>query len=233
MDRSLEVNEIISYWEMCEAESHRQLQRGMYFELEPTHSVLLMSIKPNAPYADRISDDGMTIYYEGHDATGDQSKELDQPGQNTSGTFTQNGLFANAAKEGKNTGIYRLVRIYEKIKDGIWNYRGLFELNDYNYVDRDGRKVFEFVLIITDQNLLTSPSRRQPFDIEQIRQIPGSIKVEVYKRDKGQCVKCGSTDNLHFDHILPFSLGGTSLKTKNIQLLCARHNLQKSNSLVK
>lgn len=233
MDRSLEINEIISYWQMCEAEGHRQLQRGMYFELEPTHSVLLMSIKPNAPYADRISDDGMTIYYEGHDATGDREKKYDQPEQNPSGSLTQNGLFAQAAKKGKSSGNYRLVRVYEKIKDGIWNYRGLFELKDYSYQVRDGRKVFEFVLTIADQNLLTLPVHRHSFDIEQVRQIPGSIKVEVYKRDKGQCVKCGSTDNLHFDHILPFSLGGTSLKTKNIQLLCARHNLEKSNSLLK
>jgi 5-methylcytosine-specific restriction endonuclease McrA len=31
-----------------------------------------------------------------------------------------------------------------------------------------------------------------------------------------------------FDHILPLSKGGTSLKAENIQLLCARHNLSKS-----
>ena len=37
-----------------------------------------------------------------------------------------------------------------------------------------------------------------------------------------------STNNLHFDHILPFSKGGTCLKGKNIQLLSARHNLEKS-----
>lgn len=233
MDRSLEVNEIISYWEMCEAEGHRQLQRGMYYKLEPTHSVLLMSIKSNAPYADRISDDGMTIYYEGHDATGDKYKELDQPEKNPSGSLTQNGLFEKAASYGKKTGIFELVRIYEKIKNGIWNYRGLFELRDHQIVERGGRKVFEFVLTITDQDLLTSQGHKHPIDIEQTRQIPGNVKVEVYKRDKGECVKCGSKDNLHFDHVLPFSLGGTSLKTKNIQLLCARHNLEKSNSLLK
>lgn len=41
-----------------------------------------------------------------------------------------------------------------------------------------------------------------------------------------------SKDNLHFDHILPFSKGGTSLKSENIQLLCARHNLQKSDKII-
>jgi 5-methylcytosine-specific restriction endonuclease McrA len=40
-------------------------------------------------------------------------------------------------------------------------------------------------------------------------------------------VKCGSDDNLHFDHIIPWSRGGTSLTAQNVQLLCARHNLEK------
>ena len=48
----------------------------------------------------------------------------------------------------------------------------------------------------------------------------------------GRCVQCGSTDNLHFDHILPFSKGGTSLKAENIQLLCARYNLKKSDKIM-
>ncbi|MGP0594802.1 HNH endonuclease [Nitrospira sp. T9] len=30
------------------------------------------------------------------------------------------------------------------------------------------------------------------------------------------------------DHIVPYSKGGTSLKVENIQLLCARHNIEKS-----
>ena len=68
-------------------------------------------------------------------------------------------------------------------------------------------------------------------DLEHNRLIPTSVKLEVWKRDKGQCVKCGSKDNLHFDHILPFSKGGTSLKAENIQLLCARHNLQKNDKI--
>lgn len=49
--------------------------------------------------------------------------------------------------------------------------------------------------------------------------------------DDGRCVQCGSSDNLHFDHIVPFSRGGTSLLPENIQLLCARHNLAKSNRI--
>lgn len=55
--------------------------------------------------------------------------------------------------------------------------------------------------------------------------------AEVYKRDRGRCVKCSSNQNLHFDHVLPYSLGGTSKDASNIRLLCARHNLEKGSKL--
>lgn len=231
----LEVNQIISYREMCNIENQEQLQRGMNFDMGGSYSVLLMSVKPNAPYADRISEDGLTIYYEGHDVPGDKNKELDQPPVNPSGTLTQNGLFQQGVDLAKKTGNWPLVRIYEKVKMGIWTYRGLFELKDYGYIERGGRRVFEFVLTITEQNLESAQKHKEHkiIDLEQTRQIPGKIKLAVYKRDKGQCTKCGSKDNLHFDHVLPYSKGGTSLKDENIQLLCARHNLEKSASLEK
>ena len=63
--------------------------------------------------------------------------------------------------------------------------------------------------------------------LEHTRLIPSAVKLEVWQRDKGRCCLCGSVDNLHFDHDLPFSKGGTSLSAKNIRLLCHRHNLQK------
>ena len=61
--------------------------------------------------------------------------------------------------------------------------------------------------------------------------IPSDVKLAVCKRDGGKCVRCGSTDNLHFDHVLPFSKGGSSLLEENVQLLCARHNLEKSDRI--
>jgi 5-methylcytosine-specific restriction endonuclease McrA len=57
------------------------------------------------------------------------------------------------------------------------------------------------------------------------------VKLEVWKRDDGKCVVCGASDELHFDHDVPFSLGGTSISAANVQLLCARHNLEKHDSI--
>ena len=45
-------NEVISYLEMCQREGS-QLQKGMNFRLGDDHSVVLMSVRPNAPYQDR------------------------------------------------------------------------------------------------------------------------------------------------------------------------------------
>lgn len=225
---SFDVNQIVSYREMCNAEDQEQLQRGMNFGIGGNYSVVLMSVKPNAPYADRISEDGMTIFYEGHDVPGDKNKEMDQPDTYPSGSLTQNGQFQESIKQGKETGIPPLVKVYEKLQMGIWTYRGLFEMIDCQFIERNGRKVFEYTFTITDQDVEHAATSNKHMDIEQTRQIPGKVKLEAYKRDKGVCVKCGSKDNLHFDHILPYSKGGTSLKVENIQLLCARHNLQKS-----
>jgi hypothetical protein len=230
---AFDVNQIISYREMCNEEDQEQLQRGMNFEIGDGYSVVLMSIKPNAPYADRISDDGLTIYYEGHDVPGDRLKSEDQPYANPSGLLTQNGFFCKAIDSARQTGDYPLVKVYEKLQMGIWTYRGLFEMKDYSIVERGGRKVFEFVFTVTEQKLEDAEKHRQEksIDLEQTRQIPGKVKLAVFKRDGGVCVKCGAVDNLHFDHILPYSKGGTSLKEENIQLLCARHNLEKSAKL--
>jgi 5-methylcytosine-specific restriction endonuclease McrA len=54
------------------------------------------------------------------------------------------------------------------------------------------------------------------------------VKQAVYKRDRGRCVLCGASDQLHFDHDYPYSKGGTSATPDNVRILCARHNLEKS-----
>ena len=125
-----------------------------------------------------------------------------------------------------------MINVYEKIKKGIWVYNGVFELIDA-WIEKSGRRnVFKFKLHLTDKTIDQKEKRVKDLEgLDHNRVIPTSVKLEVWKRDKGQCIQCGSTDNLHFDHILPYSKGGTSLKADNIQLLCARHNLQKSDKI--
>jgi hypothetical protein len=229
----IEPGSVISYLEMCREEGVN-LQRGMNYKLKGRFSTILMSIRPGAPYADRIEDEGKTLIYEGHDIAskrnGPNPKSIDQPYKNPSGSLTQNGLFFEAAmafKEGEREP--ELVKVYEKIKSGIWAYNGIFQLIDAWKEISNARKVFKFKLVLFKG--FDYEGKREMDDIEHTRLIPTSVKLEVWKRDRGRCVICGSTDNLHFDHIIPYSKGGSSLVAENIQLLCARHNLEKRNKI--
>ena len=51
----------------------------------------------------------------------------------------------------------------------------------------------------------------RPPELDNRRIIPTKIKQPVGKRNGGKCVQCESIDNLHFDHIIPPSKGGSSI----------------------
>jgi hypothetical protein len=218
---------VLSHNEMCRREGI-SLQRGMNFGLAGNHSVILMSVRHNAPYRDRLEDGGTTLIYDGHDQPKTSycpdPKIVNQPGALPSGRLTQNGKFSEAAlqyKNGKRSP--ERVRVYEKLRSGIWSYNGVFHLVDA-WTERDEhRTVYKFKLTAVEGD----EDFAQHTDAERRRIIPTAVKLEVWKRDSGRCRLCEATDELHFDHIVPFSKGGTSLTADNVQLLCARHNLRK------
>lgn len=227
--------DVISYRHMCDLEGINTLQRGMNFRLRPSHSVVLMSRRSNAPYRDSVSECGRILMYEGHDvpksATSQNPKQVDQSLELPSGKPTQNGLFWKAAHERGSTEQPELVRVYEKLFDGVWVYNGLFALRDADQIVVDGRKVCRFRLEMLEVQESIGDGVSSPntdHELPHTRMIPTSVKQAVWKRDGGQCVECGSKENLHFDHIVPFSRGGSSLVAENIQLLCAKHNYEKS-----
>jgi len=227
------MNTIISYHELVGIEK-QNLQRGMNYRCSKTHSVFLMSTRKNAPYNDEIAADGRILIYEGHDSDKRYSKNPktdDQPRFLPSGKLTDNGKFEIAAIDFKtNKREPETVRVYEKIKDGIWSFNGVFKLVDAYEKQVNNRKVFKFILQLTDEKI---KGLKEVIELEEdARVIPSEVKAKVWKRDKGQCVQCGSKEHLHFDHILPYSKGGTSKDERNIQLLCAKHNLQKSDKII-
>ena len=227
------MNTIISYYELVGIEK-QNLQRGMNYRCSKGHSVFLMSTRSNAPYDDEIAADGRILIYEGHDSDKRYSKNPkkdDQPRFLPSGKLTDNGKFEKAALDFKNNKrSAEIVRVYEKIKDGIWSFNGIFKLVDSYQKQVNGRSVFKFILQLTDEKI---KGLEEAVELEtDARLIPSEVKAQVWKRDKGKCVQCGSKEHLHFDHILPYSKGGTSRDVRNIQLLCARHNLQKSDRII-
>lgn len=60
--------------------------------------------------------------------------------------------------------------------------------------------------------------------------IPESVRLFVWQRDKGQCVKCGSRERLEFDHIIPLIAGGSNTE-RNVQLLCESCNRSKGSTI--
>lgn len=59
------------------------------------------------------------------------------------------------------------------------------------------------------------------------RMIPQTVRDAVWRRDQGRCAVCGGQNLLEFDHIIPFSKGGSNTY-RNIQLLCESCNRSKS-----
>ena len=203
---------VLSYDEICRREGVR-LRQGMAFGLGGSYSVVLTSSRPDAPYRDRVEDSGTTLIYEGHDIPRGPSwpdpKLTDQPLEFASGAPTQNGRFhaaAQLARLGRRPP--ERVRVYEKIRPGIWSDDGLFDLVD-SWSGRDEhRAVWMFKLVAVDDE--GRPGRRL---------IPTGLKPEVWARDRGKCSTCGSADGLRF---VPVG-GGTPLRAADVRLVCERH----------
>ena len=220
--------DVIKHAEMNLAEGG-SLQRGMNFRPRGRASIFLMSTRRGAPYNDRVEENGRILVYEGRDVPRNEARDpkvVDQTATSPKGRPTQNGHFFNAARAFKTKkASAEPVRVYEKIRDGIWVYNGVFRLLDAWLGQAGVRKVYKFKLELSDDQV--ADVQPAATDDENTRMIPSFVKQEVWKRDRGRCRLCGSNKNLHFDHIIPWSRGGSSLTSDNIQLLCAKHNLAK------
>ena len=60
--------------------------------------------------------------------------------------------------------------------------------------------------------------------------IPSDLRKIIWNRDGGQCVKCGSKEDIHYDHIIPVSKGGSTTE-QNLELLCQQCNLSKTDKI--
>ena len=73
---------------------------------------------------------------------------------------------------------------------------------------------------------LKSPSRPGP----PASPLPSAwVRMHVWRRDRGGCVRCGSRARVWFDYIVPIWEGG-SITEQNIQLLCEACRRDKSAS---
>jgi hypothetical protein len=228
----MKPDDIISYHDLVHEEK-ATVQKGMNYDLGKGYSVFLMSVRKGAPYKDEYDETTGTLIYEGHDVPrtrgGPDPKMVDQPMTYPGGSWTENGKFFRAAMDYKG-GLRKkpeLVKVYDKVLRGVWSFKGFFELIDAKIVSDGTRKVFKFYLRPVEKKALG-----RTVELPHTRLIPTAVKIEVWRRDGGKCVLCGRTDNLHYDHDIPFSKGGSSLTAENVRLLCAKHNLEKSDKIM-
>ena len=93
------------------------------------------------------------------------------------------------------------------------------------YAVQNGEMLSEILFI-----LLNMHNRQAAYKQAGSRTVPQEVRAFVWNRDGGQCVECGASNYLEFDHIIPYSKGGAST-ANNVQLLCRRCNLAKSDRI--
>jgi len=218
---------------MCFEEQLQWLQRWMNYRIKNSYSIFLMSTRAWSPYWDEVLNEWEEIIYEWHDVPRSKdfpdTKNLDQKLFHKT-WMTQNWLFFSAAQEYKDWKRKpEVIKVYEKIKSWIWVYNWYFSLLDARDDKSDWRTVYKFKLKIIDWIMEDEIEKKE---LDHNRMIPSHVKLEVRKRDKWKCITCWEEKNLHFDHIIPYSKWWSSLLGENIQLLCAKHNLQKSDKII-
>ena len=117
--------------------------------------------------------------------------------------------------------------------------RTLWRTEDGYYWDDDGLDAEAVALLAWDR------LRRQDARVERLRKIraseeavagarreriPEDVRLFVWTRDEGRCIRCGAEEDLQFDHVIPVARGGGNAP-ENIQVLCGPCNRAKSDQI--
>ena len=87
-----------------------------------------------------------------------------------------------------------------------------------------------FILMFRKAVALANQTAIRSGDGTRSRHIPRDVRQRVWQRYGGQCADCGARDYLEFDHIIPVAKGGSN-SDANLQLLCRKCNLKKSDQI--
>jgi HNH endonuclease len=125
----------------------------------------------------------------------------------------------------------------QQIAAGVWVYRGKVVRVESTEPDIDSL-ILSIKHRVLRQQRQHQRMRREVEALENLERleggsrepIPESVRLFVWQRDRGQCVKCRSREHLEFDHIIPIAAGGSSTE-RNIQLLCEACNRSKGSTI--
>ena len=132
--------------------------------------------------------------------------------------------FANVLKlELDETAAARIARSSDGTPLDVLNR--LRHIRDFAHIKNTSEKISADIAVEA-LKLLSSAEFEKESDNER-QAIPSEVRREVWRRDEGKCVKCGSRENLEYDHIIPVIKGGGNT-ARNIELLCESCNRAKS-----
>ncbi len=123
------------------------------------------------------------------------------------------------------------IKVYEKIKDGIWCYKDFFESCDATRLSAlVQRNVFKFLSLPCSVHYKEKRNFSSTFKINSAT----TEKLEVWARDRGRMCICAVQRRTYIlITILPYLKGGRSLTAANVkEILCAKHNLHKSGKIL-
>ncbi|MCW2966520.1 MAG: endonuclease [Solirubrobacteraceae bacterium] len=80
------------------------------------------------------------------------------------------------------------------------------------------------VMVVLDWRLWRN--RSIPAAAPRREAIPERVRHEVWRRDRGTCVDCGSRSRLEYDHIIPIVRGGSNT-VRNLEIRCEQCNRSK------
>jgi Holliday junction DNA helicase RuvB len=134
--------------------------------------------------------------------------------------------FANVLKLGVDeTTALRIARSSDGTPIDVLNR--LQHIRDFAQVKGDG--IIKLEVAEAALKMLASHDEKQ--DASENRDaIPSDVRREVWRRDGGKCVRCGSRERLEFDHIIPVAKGSSNT-ARNIELLCEICNRSKAASI--
>ena len=120
----------------------------------------------------------------------------------------------------------------------LWLYRGkTICASDMSHLNDEEQKLEVINAVLKHkkrykqiQRQYEAYARIEQTDAAQRERIPENVRLFIWQRDEGKCVKCGSTEKLEFDHIIPVAKGGSNTE-RNIQLLCETCNRAKGTNI--
>jgi hypothetical protein len=128
--------------------------------------------------------------------------------------------------------------LHEQDSDGWWVFRNkIVEVKDSRAASREEvitrvrHKVLSeessFAKLKREVDLFEKFEQALPLSREPI---PDDVRIFVWRRDEGRCIRCGSQERIEFDHIIPIAKGGSNTE-RNIQLLCEACNRLKGTTI--